>query len=53
LADNELSMAEYKELTTTPEITAKQTEMEEVRDKYIKLKNEFDNIADGIEKQYA
>ena len=52
LADNEISMAEYKALTTSPEITAKQAEMEEVRDKYIELKNEFDNIEDEIKKQF-
>jgi len=45
-------MAEYKALTTSPEITAKQAEMEEVRDKYIELKNEFDNIEDEIKKQF-
>jgi len=52
LADNEISMAEFKALTTSPEITAKQAEMEEVRDKYIELKNEWDNIEDSIRKQY-
>jgi uncharacterized protein YoaH (UPF0181 family) len=52
LADNELTAAEFKALTTTPEITAKQTEMEWLRDKYIELKNEWDNIEDDIRKQF-
>jgi GH24 family phage-related lysozyme (muramidase)/uncharacterized protein YoaH (UPF0181 family) len=53
LSDWELSMAEFKQLTSSPEIEAKQVEMEKIRDEYIKMKNEWDNLADSIEKQYA
>ncbi len=51
LEDGTLTGEEYSQLTTTPEIKAKTTEMEEVRDEYIRLKNEYDAIEDEVDKE--